>query len=218
MSIKAKQDFENLARTATRCRECFACSEIKDADIDVAQPRGVGQKYWESPFRVAVLMINPGRSRKNSARAQKFLQLIRGFRDGTTALDRILDCQRKGMEADKQFRWFYVDALGLDFDDIAFANVAWCATAANNYPGWMLRKCFELHTGPLLRILRPDVALASGSPVHVVAQRICELLPPARVIKMLHFKHREGRAAEQQELRRVGLELKTARAEGRRGG
>jgi hypothetical protein len=216
MNINAKQEFENLARTATRCRECFRCPEIAAPDIDVAQPRWVGQKYWESSFRVAILMINPAAT--NSASAKAFRQLIREFREGKTELDRIMDRQRRGMEANGQFRRFYVHALGLEFDDIAFANVAWCATAANNYPGWMLRKCFALHTGKLAQILRPDVVLASGRPVHAFARSVCDLLPSTRIIKMLHYRHREGRAAQQQELMRVRLALKTARTECRRAG
>src|SRR5712692_7076010 len=123
MRIEAKREFENLAREATRCRECFIRGEVTAPYIDVAQPRWVGQKYWESSFRVLVLMINRGRSPKNSASAREFLRRVRAFRDGTMELDELLERQRKAMESSwARFRRFYISGLALDFDDVAFAN------------------------------------------------------------------------------------------------
>lgn len=215
MSIEDKRAFESLARDATRCRECFTRGEVSAPVIDVAQPRWVGPRYWESSCRVAILMINPGRSSKGSPKAKAFLVQIRAFRDGAPTLRTILDGQREAMEhwAHGQFRGFYIDSLGLDFEDIAFANVAWCATANNSYPRTMLDRCFELHTGPLLRILRPSVVLASGSKAHAFGEKVCKILPKVKVIKMLHYAHREGRAAEQRDLTRVRLKLRAAGAE-----
>ena len=215
MSIEANRAFENLAREATKCRRCFTCREVSAPDIDVAQPRWVGPRYWESPCRVAILMINPGRSPSGSAKARAFLVQIRAFRDGAPTLRRILDGQREAMEswAHGRFRGFYIDGLGLQFEDLAFANVAWCATANNSYPRTMLDRCFELHTGPLLSILRPTVVLASGSRAHDFGEKVRAIWPQATVIKMMHYAHRKGRAAEQRELTRVRSELRTARAE-----
>lgn len=220
MSTAAKRAFENLARDATKCRKCFTCGEVSAPDIDVAQPRWVGPRYWESSCRVAILMINPGRSPRGSANARSFLVQIRAFRDGAPTLRTILDGQREAMEswAHGQFRGFYIDGLGLDFEDIAFANVAWCATANNSYPRTMLDRCFELHTGPLLRILRPTVVLTSGSGAHHFGEKVCAILPEATVIKIMHYAHREGRAAGQRELTRVRSELTTARSECGRAG
>lgn len=214
--IEAKWEFENRARAATGCRECFTRREVSAPYINVAQPRWVGPKYWESPFRVAILMLNPGHSRRDSG-ATEFLRLIQEFREGTRQLGKILEGQRESMESwgnpPGRFTGFYIDGLGLDFDDIAFANIAWCATASNRYPGTMLDRCFESHTGPLLKILHPAVVLASGSKVHGFGKRICAILPEATVIKIMHYAHREGRAAERGELARVRAALKTARAE-----
>lgn len=221
MSIEAKWEFENLARAATGCRECFTRREVSAPFIDVAQPRWVGQKYWESSFRVAILMLNPGQSRRDSE-AREFLRLIQEFRNRSIELRRILEGQREAMKSwgnpKGRFTAFYIDGLGLDFDDIAFANVAWCATANNSYPETMLDRCFELHTGPLLRILRPTVILASGSKAHSFGKKVCAILPEATVIKIMHYAHREGRAAEQRELLWVRSALKAARAECRRAG
>ena len=218
MRIEAKREFENLAREATRCRECFIRGEVTAPYIDVAQPRWVGQKYWESSFRVLVLMINRGRSPKNSASAREFLRRVRAFRDGTMELDELLERQRKAMESSwARFRRFYISGLALDFDDVAFANVAWCATAENVYPESMLGRCFSKHTGPLLQVLRPHVVLASGRPVRPFGRRVRDLLPTADVIETLHYAHRKGRTEERDELTRVRSALDAARAAGRAG-
>ena len=58
----------------------------------------------------------------------------------------------------------------------------------------MLRRCFELHTGPLLQILRPTVVLASGNKTHSFSGNIAAKSPRTRVIRMMHYAHREGRA------------------------
>lgn len=142
------------------------------------------------------------------------LDQIRAFRDGNIVLRTILESQREGMKSwgnpPGRFQSFYVDGLGLDFDDIAFANVAWCATEDNRYPRTMLNRCFSRHTGPLLSILRPDVVLASGSQAQAFAQSVSELLPATKVIKVLHYAHREGAVASQKEFTRVRSALAAA--------
>ena len=213
--IAAKLQFEDRARAATGCRECFTRREVHAPYINVAQPRWVGPRYWDSPFRVAVLMLNPGHSRRDSG-ARQFLRLIHEFRNGTTPLDKILEGQRESMESwgnpPGRFAGFYIDGLGLGFDDIAFANVAWCATAGNRYPGTMLDRCFDLHTGPLLKILQPAIVLASGRRVQGFSKKITAILPETTVITTMHYAHRKGRVPERRELARVRSALKTARS------
>ena len=51
-----------MIQAATGCRDCFKRGEVSATDIDVAQPRPMGHRYWDLSFRVAILMINPGRS------------------------------------------------------------------------------------------------------------------------------------------------------------
>jgi len=211
--IEAKPEFESRARAATGCRECFTRREVQAPYINVAQPRWVGPKYWTAPFRVAILMLNPGQSRRDSG-AKEFLRLIHEFRDGTTQLGKILEGQRESMESwgnpPGRFTGFYIDGLGLDFDDIAFANIAWCATASNRYPGTMLDRCFELHTGPLLKILHPTVVLASGSKVQGFGKKIAAILPEATVIKIALRPSRRARPrAERTHTRSIGAEDRT---------
>jgi hypothetical protein len=216
MSIKEQRSFVKLVRETIECRECFRLGEVSAPFINVAQPRSVGPKYWDSSCRVAILMINPGRSPKNSAGAKTFLRVIKKFRAGTMELQTILQGQREAMERWGRFKGFYIDGLGLDFADIALANVAWCATKENTYPRKMLKRCFMAHTGPLLQLLRPDVVIASGKSTHAFADDICRLLPTTTVIKTLHYSHRKRHAAEEADLKRLRSVLTVTRAECRR--
>jgi hypothetical protein len=183
--------------------------------ITVAQPRWVGPNYWQSKHRVVILMLNPGQSRADE-RAEAFLVRIRSFRDGATTLRSILDHQREGMKlwgnSPGRFTDFYIDGLGLDLEEVAFANVAWCGTAKNRYPQTMLKRCFERYTAPLLDLLRPNVILASGGFTNRFAKQAATLTPGLHVIKVLHYAHREGRVAEQRELLRIRSELAKVRA------
>jgi hypothetical protein len=201
-----KQEIEDLARAATNCRECFTIENVTSSCIDVAQPRWIGSGYWTRPFRVVILMCNPGQGSKYSARANEVRRLIQQFREGTTSLRTVLDDQRKA-----DWLRFYIDGLRLDMDDVAFANVAWCATEGNSYPGTMLRRCFVRHTAPLLELLRPNVVLAAGSKAQAFNQNVSELLPKTQVIPILHHAHRKGRVAEHTELECVRLALETVR-------
>jgi hypothetical protein len=138
---------EELIREAVNCRECFRLREVKDPFISVAQPRSIGPRYWASSLRVVVLMLNPGQSRASTA-ARGFLDNIGLFRDGRMDIQEIFRGQREVMPSwgNGRFGAFYLDGLGLTLDEIAFVNVAWCATAGNEYPGSMLRRCFAAHT------------------------------------------------------------------------
>lgn len=111
----------------------------------------------------------------------------------------------------RRFLPFFIDRLGLNLDEIAFANLAWCATKENRYPPKMLRHCFEKHTVRLLQILNPTVVLASGSRVHSFKLRIREELPGVEVITTLHYAHRKNQAAEDEELGRVKAQLDSLR-------
>ena len=91
----------------------------------------------------------------------------------------------------------------LKVENVAFANIAWCATRENKYPPSMLSRCFSVHTLPLATVLAPEVILLSGAPTHTFASAIQSQLPNARIIPMLHYAHRKGHATERDELRRV---------------
>ena len=132
------QTFDHLSRKAASCSECFSEGWVKRPFIGIAQPRWVGPKYWESTCRVVVLMLNPGQGKANE-RARESKRLLQGLRDGVVGIDDIFKFQKEGMKLwgkpKGRFLDYYCGKLGLDLDEIAFANVAWCATEGNNYQG-----------------------------------------------------------------------------------
>jgi len=210
-----KAKFEQLTRRALDCRQCFDLREVVEPTINVAQPRSVGPGYWASRMRVVVLLLNPGQSRDDGG-ARGFLERIQEFRAGVRKLDTILAGQRQVMPSwgrpAGRFGEFYVRGLGLNINEIAFVNVAWCATRGNKYPQTVLGRCFQLHTSELLRLLAPDVILACGRQTHRFAGAIAALMPEVSVIRTLHYAHREGRRAEERELRRVRAALSRSRS------
>jgi hypothetical protein len=202
VSTDAKQTVEDLARKATTCRECFALGEVVAARIDIAQPRWIGEKYWSARLRIVILMCNPGEGLNYSQSVERARSRLDKFRQGTLTVDAIVENQRNA-----DWSRFYFDGLQLDVDEIAFANVAWCATKGNIYPRTVLTRCFERHTEPLLRLLRPNVVLAAGRKVQTFLRRLSALPGTPRVIPILHHAHREGRNTEQLEFARVRREL-----------
>lgn len=214
-----KRAFEGLVRDVIECRRCFELRDVKAPVIDVAQPRSVGPKYWTSQCRIAVVMLNPGQSGDND-QARDFVRHVRLFQSRKMLLDTILAGQREVMPTwgrpSGRFGAFFVQGLGLSLDEVAFANVAWCATAGNNYPPTMLRRCFSEHTGALLKVLDPAVVILSGTTVYRFDSEIRELLPSATLVRSLHYAHRKGRDVQRREATRVRAELVKARAARRR--
>ncbi len=97
-----------------------------------------------------------------------------------------------------RFLPFYKDLLGLPsvnklLDVAAFANIAWCATRGDRYPGQMLDECYSRHTENLLSVLKPDMVVLSGVPVHAFYTRIERLLPKARIRRAYHYANRRGK-------------------------
>lgn len=207
MTTEKKQTFEDIARQATKCRDCFTLGEVIAARLDIALPRWIGEKYWGADFRILVLMCNPGEGLKYAESAERARGRLQQFRQGKEMLSAILTNQRNASWLHR-----YIDGLRLDVDEVAFANVAWCATTGNKYPRTVLHRCFERHTEPLLRLLCPKIVLAAGGDVQAFL-RVRDVLPGApRVIPILHHAHRKGHKAERMELKRVRLELDGARA------
>ena len=209
----SQSEFEALTVRAVACRTCFHELSVDAALIDVAQPRWVGPEYVSARRRVAIVMLNPGSGESRTDDADdRFRQLMRAFADGSGSLDAVLHHEACYMVnwGRGRFLPFYVDGLGLQLNAIAFANVAWCATRGNRYPGSMLTTCFERHTWKLLTILDPDVVLLSGSATHRFAKRTRRLLPDSHVVPMLHYAHRKGHSAEARELQRVRSEISLA--------
>jgi hypothetical protein len=206
-----EQGLEQLCREACNCRICFQGSGLRAPLIDIAQPRWVGPRYRAAIRRIVIMMLNPGggESRADGADAE-FRRLLKDFRDGSGPLDAVFRHQALDLPTwgRGRFASFYLRGLGLHLDAVAFANIAWCATSGNKYPGTMLNACFDRHTGRLLSQLDPHVVLLSGSTIHRYAQRIQAIVPAAKIIPMMHYAHREGSLAERAELERVGEMMK----------
>lgn len=106
-----------------------------------------------------------------------------------------------------RFLSFYTDALGLKLDEIAFLNIALCSTEENGYPWWMLRRCFDEHTGQLIRVLDPDLVLLSGRAVEPFRNSILNGSPQAQVETMLHYAHRKSNEEEARDRGRIRAKL-----------
>jgi hypothetical protein len=194
--------FQALCREASNCRECFTLGEVSSAGIDVAQPRWVGGKYWDADIRIVILMCNPGEGLNYPASVKRVRLALHEFRQGNIALDTILEDQRNAGWAR-----FYIDGLRLNIDDVAFANVAWCATKGNRYPRTVLDRCFTRHAERALALLSPDVVLVAGRKAQGFLQTISHLPRTPTVIRILHHAHRKGRLVEQIEFDRIRQEL-----------
>jgi hypothetical protein len=152
-------------------------------------------------------MLNPGGGTSYSSLTnQRLTAVLDGFGKGQVAMREVFEQQELDMPnwgRKGQFLPFYTKGLGLELESIAFGNIAWCATQGDKYPGPMLDRCFERHTSVLLQTLAPNTVLLSGSSAHRFQGRIQALLPGCSVVTMRHYAHRDGAAAEAQELERV---------------
>jgi hypothetical protein len=204
-------DIEPLAQRAVACNLCFETLPLTRPSVALAQPRFIGCDYWTSHPRIVVVMLNPGSGgfRRDSADT-RFHMLLQEYRRKRKTLADVFAHQLDDVHnwGRGKFCQFYFEGLALRPDQVAFANVAWCATQGNKYPHRMLRNCFKHHTLPLLRLLSPGVILLSGSRVHSFRDDIAQALPCARIVSMLHYAHRESGKAERDEFRRVRREIR----------
>ena len=199
-----------MARAAVGCRVCFETLRIAPPIVDIAQPRWVGPNYWVQSPRILLMLLNPGSGEGyNEVADQSFRDLLVAFREGSGTLDSVLRHQGDDMPrwGRGRFSSFYLDGLGLELDEVAFANVAWCATRGNQYPKSMLDNCYSRFTDRLLEILRPDLVVLSGTNTHPFRDLVQQRLPESKVITTLHYAHRKGRAAEEDETCRVKEEM-----------
>jgi len=200
---------EELYRRALRCRICFAeQTRLTAPIIDLAQPRWVGSRYSGASPRVTFLMLNPGAGESSKDAGNRAArELLVKFRDGRASFPEVLAFQRQHMESwgkpAGRFLRFYIRGLGLELEEVAFLNIALCATAGNRYPKRMLNRCFVDHSGEILRQLDPSLVVLCGVSARRFAPKIEALCPRARVVPMLHHSHREGRRVETREQARL---------------
>jgi hypothetical protein len=214
MNIGAQWEaVEVIFQNSMLCHKCFEQHLVGASSIDVAQPRWIGPNYFSAAKRVVVVGLNPGAGKTSEKEKANipFRQVLHAYRDGMIGLPDLFDFQRQyipqwGTPAGRFVR-FYMAGMGLELDSIALANIAWCSAAKNEWPKQMLSQCFQLHTVKLLQIIYPNVVLLSGSATHHYANEIRRALPNCRVVKTMHYAHREGKQRERAELLRVKNEI-----------
>ncbi len=205
--MTAALKLEELTHEACNCSYCFDHYGLKRPTIAIAQPRWVGSRYWNCNEKILVVLLNPGAgaSRKDNADEIMYQKLLTFRNTRETSLEEIFADQGNDMKKWGRGRFwnYFVTGIGLNIDEIAFANVAWCATSGNEYPPAMLSTCFEKFTSRLISLLSPSIILLCGSGTRKFHQKIQKLAPDARIIPTMHYAHREGRAAETSEIERV---------------
>jgi hypothetical protein len=213
MAGSVTQEVDRIFRHAVACRVCFRGPlHLNPALIDVAQPRWIGEHYWDG-LRTVILLVNPGAGKGTHDHVnQEFRRLILAYRSRQGTIAEVFEHQRREIPGWGQFQAFYLDGFGLTLPDIALANVAWCAEQDNNYPSGMLRECFRQHTDPLLRVLKPHLILLGSSDLAFFIDRIETACPGAQIVPVLHYSHRKGHAATRMEIERVRPIIQQARA------
>ncbi len=135
-------------------------------------------------------MLNPGAGKDNWRNSDWKAHLYR-YRGGTESLKDVFTAQRRHMPfwAGGELITF-IKHHGLDVDNLALVNIAWCATKKNNYPAWMLAQCLRLHTSGWLENLKPHTVILSGTASHGFEQEISDSLPDVEVHTSFHYAHR----------------------------
>ncbi len=211
---------DKICRAAMTCRQCFRGRRkpgeilpLNPALIDLPQPGWIGPNYWTASKKTLLLLLNPGAGKSESKRESNefFKKILYEYREGKVGLIELLSYEKKHMEGwgtpKRRFLDFYLDGLNLDFDEIAFANIAWCADEENKHPKEMLHLCFQKHTSSLITAIVPDVILLSGSGTHSFLAQVRSIAPKAEVITMMHYAHREGKEKEKRELDDIRAKL-----------
>lgn len=196
---------EKLFKAAVHCQVCFDNGWVSHSLINIAQPRWIGPQYYSSEPKILIILLNPGSGGDTRWANKRLLTLMEGYKDGKNTIDEIFEHQAQDIHNWGQGRFanFYLRGLNLSLQNIAFANVAWCASAGNSYPGQMLSECFNRYTSSLVQLLDPKVVILSGRNVYQYGQIIKRLSPNTQIISTLHYAHREGYYVETQELARV---------------
>jgi hypothetical protein len=134
---------------------------------------------------------NPGAGKQRDGLADaEFLKHLEMFKNGRCGIEPAFEHQRRDMRNWGGLNEFYMDGFGLKFDEVAFVNIAWCGTSDNSAPKSMLNSCFERFTGPLIRLLDPNVILLGGSDAQGFTMKILRVCPGAKIEPVLHFSHR----------------------------
>lgn len=210
--MEQQQELLQMFRTAIQCNVCFEDSGLSRGHIKVAHPRPIGPRYLASLMKILVLMINPGKGRSDQDHRDGETRL-RAFANGQALIEEVFHSQRVDFHnwGRGRFLSFY-EGLGLDLDEVALVNLAWCSEMHDKHPAWMLNQCLKRHTAPLLQALNPDVILLSGGDLQAFTHQLAAICPKARILPTLHFSNRESRDFVEEQGQLIRAELNAIRS------
>ena len=205
---------EPLAKKAVDCSACFEDDKLQRSFVDLPQPRYIGAGYWSSSNKVAFVMLNPGAGQHDWRNAD-WKQHIERFQSDHESLEDLFLAQRRHMphwSSGKLMR--FIEQHGLQVDDLALVNIAWCATESNKYPNCMLNKCYRLHTSEWIEVLDPNTIILSGTASHKFEEEMATLIPHACVLTTYHYAHRPSHAAKAKARAKEIADILTDKASG----
>ena len=87
MAGSVTQEIDQIFRHAVACRVCFrGAMHLNPALLDVAQPRWIGERYWDG-LRIVIVLANPGAGKGINDNANRdFRRLIKQTRHDCRSL------------------------------------------------------------------------------------------------------------------------------------
>ena|SRR5271166_2256956 len=167
-------------------------------------------RYEKSALRIALVTLNPAAGRKHTRDNERFRLLLHRFRDGgpfEPVAEHTYCGLRKKAWFGGNFEKLYIDEFGLKLDEIALANIAWCAADGNKYDD-LLRPCLKLNTARLLSELKPDVVLLAGG--GAILKDVQDACPWAEVGVVMHCSYLNRPQMRDEETRKGYIAQKKA--------
>jgi len=129
-------EVDRIFRKAVACRDCFTKSNLAPALIDIAQPRWIGENYWDSDLRTVIVLINPAAGKRIHDRAnEEFRRRIRSYGTGQGEIEAVFDHQESEIPrwGNGKFAELYLDRFGLRLTNIRRvrrSSRSWTITAS----------------------------------------------------------------------------------------
>ena len=223
------EEMKKKYEQAISCDACFIGSKLSRGKVTRAQPRWIGEDYFQAEQKICVLTINPGDVGPKAKYSQikssnEFESLIEGFKDDLVSWEDLMlfilmDMHNWGQGS--KYMKLYFDHLKLPLKEIAFLNTMLCSAKKldprgqykNYYSQQTMRNCFDLHTHSMLKQLNPDVCILSGTAVWEFARRndLRSLFPNCEFKELGHYAARGNdwnKAVER--AKDISLELQTS--------
>ena len=202
------EEMKKKYEQAISCDACFIGSKLSRGKVTRAQPRWIGEDYFQAEQKICVLTINPGDVGPKAKYSQikssnEFESLIEGFKDDLVSWEDLMlfilmDMHNWGQGS--KYMKLYFDHLKLPLKEIAFLNTMLCSAKKldprgqykNYYSQQTMRNCFDLHTHSMLKQLNPDVCILSGTAVWEFARRndLRSLFPNCEFKELGHYAAR----------------------------